>query len=409
MANTLHTDVFNPEILEETVKGRFAQKNAFMGSVLASLGVVVVDGSMPEGGPDAIGTTVKVPRFGVIGEFQEDLGEDTEATVNKIQQTTEESSITHDALAFSTSAWARGNSKVNPNVGDPYVEASDQIQEAATRQMDRRIVTKAAASGVYTKDVYSATVPRTIDYDLIVDAQTDGWHDEQEDIAAIAMHSRTYLDALKLKYNDGSNIMTVSQVADTQISMIAGKRVVISDRLPLTGSSMGTVTSSGTTPPVATLAGTPLGAWRLHIDCTLSHASNTTIRFSTDGGNTWSAEIAAADDGVPVALIDTAKDSLVGVNGRTGITVAFAAGTFNADNLWTANAVLKVTTLVLKKRALAFWYSSGNLALLTDKNILKHSEFAAMHLYSVAHRYGRVPNGTKPGVVPIVHNVGGFT
>ena len=171
---------------------------------------------------------------------------------------------------------------------------------------------------------------------------------------------------------------------------------------------MGSVTSSGTTPPVATLAGTPLGPWRLAIDCTLSHASATTIKFSTDGGNTWSAAIAAADDAVAVPLIDTAADSLVGVNGRTGITVAFASGTFNADNAWTANAVIKSTSLLLKKRALTFYYSSGNLSLLQDRNILKHAEFAAMHLYSVAHRYKRVATGTKPGVCPIIHNVSGF-
>lgn len=408
MANTLHTDVLNPEVLEDTVKGAFAQKTAFMGSALASMGVVIVDGSMPQGGPNAIGTTVRVPRFGVIGEFQEDLGEDTEATVNKIRQTYEDSTVTHDALAFSTSAWARGNSLVNPAVGDPYDEAARQIQEAATRQMDKRIISKAAATGVYTKNVYSATVPRQLDYPLVLEAQTDGWGDEQEDKAALLVHSRAHLDLQKLVDGVGRPLLTVSETDAGPVERINGLRVVISDRVPLTSSTMGTVTSSGTTPPVATLAGTPLGAWRLHIDCTLSHASTTTIKFSTDNGNTWSAEIAASDDGVPVALTDTAADSLVGVNGRTGITVAFAAGTFNADNLWTSTAVLQVTSLILKKRALTFWYSSGNLAVDTDKNILKHSQFAAMHLYSVAHRYAKIPTGTKPGVVPIVHNVSGF-
>lgn len=409
MANTLHTDVFNPEILQDTVRGVFAQKTAFMGSVLVALGVVMVDGSMPEGGPDAIGTSVKVPRFGTIGEFQEDLGEDTEATVNKISQTYEESSITHDALAFSTSAWARGNARVNPAVGDPYEECANQIEKAATRQMDKRIITKAAASGIYTKDVYSTTAPRTFDYDLCVDAMTDAWGDEQEDVVGILMHSRTYLDAQKLKDSAGHNLMTTSQTGDAQISMIAGKRVVVSDRLPLTGSTMGTITSSGTSPPVATLAGTPTGAWRLQIDALTGDATTITFRFSTDGGNTWSGTLTAQDNGVAVDLIDTTADSLVGANGRTGLTVAFASGTFNADNLWTSNAVIKATTLAIKKGALAFWYSSGNLELDEDKNVLKHSRFAAMHLYSVAHRYKRVPNGTKPGVVPIVHNVGGFT
>jgi len=46
-----------------------------------------------------------------------------------------------------------------------------------------------------------------------------------------------------------------------------------------------------------------------------------------------------SDDGVPVALIDPAVDSPVGDNGQTGLTVAFAEGTFNTDNLWTAKTL----------------------------------------------------------------------
>src|SRR5690606_16560451 len=189
-----------------------------------------------------------------------------------------------------------------------------------------------------------------------------------------------------------------------------GVPVVVSDRVPVTGSTMGAVTSSGTSPPVATLAGTPLGAWRLVIDCLESHASDSKIRFSTDGGHIWSAPIDVKDDGVPVALIDPGVDSRVGVNGKTGLTVAFASGTFNADNLWTSNASLEVTSLLLKRRALAFWYNRKALALETDKDIWKHQDLAAMHLYGAAHRYRRVPlpGNTKPGVIKIVHNVTGY-
>jgi hypothetical protein len=85
--------------------------------------------------------------------------------------------------------------------------------------------------------------------------------------------------------------------------------------------------------------------------------------------------------------------------------VAFAAGTFNADNTWTATALLKTRTLLLKRRALAFWYNRSALTLETDKNILAHTDIAAMHLYAAAHRYRRTPGGTKPGIVAIAHNV----
>lgn len=407
MATTINTDVFNPEILTEAVQGAFGQKTAFMGSRLTSLGVAIVEGSMPVGGDDAIGTTVTVPYFGTIGEFVSNA-EGSSVTPSKIKQITETASISRDSLAFSVSRWARFNSRVNPNVGDPYEESARQILAAAERAIDRRLITAASASGVYVKDVYSSSSPVLLTWDLCVDAKFDGWGDEQDDVAALAVHSQTHKDLLKLKDGAGRPLLLSSQVDGGPLDRFCGLPVVVSDRLTVTGSTMGAVTSSGTTPPVATLAGTPLGPWKLQIDCQLSHASDTTIKFSTDNGNTWSAAIAAKDDGVAVPLIDTATDSLVGVNGLTGITVAFAAGTFNADNLWTSTASMKMQSLLLKKRALSFWYSRNHLALETDKDIWKHTDEAAMHLYGAAHRYRRMNGGTKSGVVQLVHNVSGY-
>jgi hypothetical protein len=407
MATTINTDLFNPETLTESVQGEFGQKTAFMGSRMTSLGVVIVSGTMPEGGPEAVGTTITVPRFGTIGEFVSNA-EGSSVTPVKIKQTTETCSITRDSLAISVSAWARGNSFVSPNAADPYEESARQIMKSAERAMDRRIITAASASGVYIKDVYSSTAPVGLTWDLVVDAKFDGWGDEQDEIAALLVHSQAHKDLMKLKDGSGRPMLYSSQAEGGALDTFCGVPVVVSDRVAVTGSTMGAVTSSGTTPPVATLTGTPLGAWRLQIDCQLSHASDTTIKFSTDGGNTWSAAIAATDSGTPVPLIDTATDSMVGVNGATGISVAFASGTFNADNLWTSNASMKVQSCLLKKGALAFWYNKSLLAMETDKDIWKHSKEAAMHLYGAAHRYTRLAGGTKAGVVQIVHNVSGF-
>lgn len=408
MATTINTDAFNPEILTEAVAGVFGQKTAFMGSRLSSLGVVVVASQMPQGGPDAIGTTITMPYWGTIGEFAANA-EGSSVTPAKIKEVTETASISRDSLAFSVSRWAQANGSVNPNVGDPYEESARQILMAAERAMDRRIITAASASGVYVKSVYSSTVPVFLTWDLCVDAKFDGWGDEQDDIAAILVHSQTHKDLMKLKDGAGRPLLLASQTQGGPLDSFCGVPVVVSDRVAVTGSTMGAVTSSGTSPPVATLAGTPLGAWNLHIDAITGTATTITFRFSTDGGNTWSAStLTALDDGVPVALTDTLTDSLVGVNGATGLTVAFAAGTFNADNLYTSTASMKVQSLLLKKRALAFWYSNKHLALETDKDIYKHTDEAAMHLYGAAHRYRRIPGSTKPGVVQIVHNVSSY-
>jgi len=407
MAETIITDVFNPEILTDAVQGAFGQKTAL--GRLAALGVVDVSGTMPRGDADAIGTTIVVPYFNTIGEFVNNP-DGSGITPAAIKQMIEEGTISRDSLGFSVSRWARGNAHVDPAVGDPFVEASRQIVVAAERAIDKRCIDAAGASGVYVKNVYSTSAPRTMDWDLVVDAKFDGWGDEQDDVAAILVHSQTQKDLMKLKDSTGRSLLLSSQQDGGPLDRFCGVPIVVTDRVPVTGSTMGAVTSSGTSPPVATLAGTPLGAWRLHIDLVAGTAHGTaTIRFSTDGGNIWSDPITTALATVALPLIDTAVDSRVGVNGATGLTVAFAAGTFNADNLWTSNAGLKVMSLLLKRKALAFWFCKNALALETDKDIRKHLEEAAMHLYGVAHRYRRLgESSTKPGVVQIVHNVSGY-
>jgi HK97 family phage major capsid protein len=61
----------------------------------------------------------------------------------------------------------------------------------------------------------------------------------------------------------------------------------------------------------------------------------------------------------------------------------------------------KFHSKVVKKGALAFWYSKEP-TVDTDKDILTDSEVMALHLYWVAHRYARTPGATRPGVVDIV-------
>jgi hypothetical protein len=408
-STTVNTDVFNPETLVEAVQGAFAQKTAFMGSLLASQGIVTVRGQMPVGGPSAIGTTVTIPYFGTIGAFVNNP-DGSAVSPSKIKQTNETNTVTRDSLAFQVSRWAEGNASVNPNVGDPYEEAARQIVVAAQRAMDSRIITAASAAGVYVSDVYSSSVPVTISWDMCVDAKFQGWGDEQDDVAAILVHSQTYKDMLKLKDTTGRPLLLDSQTSGGPVDRFAGLAVVVSDRVPITGSTQGAVTSSGTSPPVATLTGTPLGAFKLQIDCVVGGAHGTaTYRFSTDNGNTWSANVTTnATPGTAVALTDTAVDSQVGLNGATGLLVAFAAGTFNADNLYTSTTSVKATSLLLKKGALAFWYADQHLRLQTAEDVTADTDIAAMHLYGVAHRYRRVANGTKAGVVQLTHNVSGF-
>lgn len=406
MAITVNTDMIDVQILGDVVRGVFKQKTAFMGSILVSQGAVRVSGTMPQGGPGAIGKKIDIPYFGTLGEFV--LNADgNSVTPQKLQQVLEQATVARDSLASEASVWAQALAQVDPSVGDPFQEAAAQLQTAAVRAMDKVIIDECVSTPL-VNDFYSASNPVYIDWDRVVDAKTL-WGDEQDAIVAMVVHSQTLADMAKLKDSNGRPLLLMDQTEGPgQVTRFCGVPVVVSDRVPLTGSTMGAVSATGTNPPTATLTGTPLGPWKLAIECQLSHASDTLIRFSTDGGNTWSENLAATDSGTPVPLIDTATDSLVGVNGRTGISVAFASGTFNEDNVWKSQANLKVTDMMLQQDACAFWYNAQRLGAKTDIDILADSDIVAMHLYRAAKMYRRRRGGSRPGVVAIKHNVRGY-
>jgi hypothetical protein len=388
------------QVLEDAVRGRFAQKNVLMNSLLVQGGAVIVNGSMPKGGPRAIGKTIEVPYFGTIGDFA-DNPDGSSVTPTTLGETSETGTISRDSIAIEVSAWAEG---VGELVGaDPYQEGVRQIEESVGRAMDKAIVTAAAGTPLIVNH-YSATTPVYIDWDKVIDASAI-WGDEGDEIVGMAVHSRTLVDMAKLKDASGRPLLLQNMTdGQRQVRTFAGVPLVVSDRCPLTGSAMGTVVSAGTSPPAVTLSGVPLGPWNLKLDCVVGGANlaGSTFRFSTDGGNTWSATMQCA---ASVPLIDTATDSLVGVNGKTGVTAAFAEAAFNADNEWTATAKLKATSLIFQRGALAFWFNRARMGLQTDKNILSDTDIAAMHLYRVAHRYRRRQGGTKPGVIAVNHNL----
>lgn len=408
MAITINTDMIDVQILMEVVRGRFKGKNALMGSVLTSSGAIRVSGTMPKGGASAVGKKIDIPYFGTLGEFV-DNADGSAITPSKLGQMFEQATVARRSLAAEVSAWAQGVGAIDPNVGDPYEEAADQIMAAATRAMDSIMVAECATTPLVV-DVYSATVPVFLNWDLVTDAQTL-WGDEQDAIVGMTMHSQSKADVAKLKDSAGRNLLLLDQTQGVgSINRFNGLPLVVSDRVPLTGSTMGTVTSAGTSPPVLTITGTPLGPWKLMIDCVLGGAHETaTYRFSTDGGNTWSATITTAAAAATQALNDTAVDSLVGMNGKTGLTVAFAAGTFNADNTWKSKANLKVTDLIFQQDAAAFWYNANRLGLKSDEDILADTDITASHLYYAPKLYRRRRGGARPGCIALKHNVQGYT
>lgn len=388
---------FNVQVLTDTVRGRFAQKTAFMGSIFVSQGAVIVRDNMREGDPSFIGNEVTIPYFGTIGDFIANA-EDNASVPSVLKLTNEKATVARSSLSFETTRWSRQS---GPNDADPYEEAAEQILTSATRRMDGLAIAEAASTPL-SLDKYSATVPQYLDWNYIVDGRAK-WGDEQDDIVAMCISSRAESDLRKLVNGQG-NPLLVEDMTGSGLTKFCGVPLVTSDSMPLTGSTMGAVVSAGT--PVLTLSGEPLGAWDLKIKAIVGGALATwTFQFSTDGGNTWSSTLTSA---ASVPLIDTASDSLVGKNGKTGITVAIAAGTAGGSDTWTSTANIKQTTLILQKGALAFWYNRQALELLTHADILKDNTLAAMHMYHATKLYRRRNGGTKPGVVALKHNVRGY-
>ncbi len=393
MARTTKTDVLIPEIFTEAVQGAFAQKDAFRGSNLVRTGAAVVSGEFP-GGPTSIGNEVEVPYFSLLGDFVSNP-DGSAVSPAKLGQTGEKATVSRDSLAFEVTRWAQSSKG-----GDAYEESARQIVMAAERAIDKRCIDAATAAGGLRTDVYNAGAPVYLTYDLVVDAKSM-WGDDQDDVAAMIVTSRALADLYKMKDLNGLPLLT--RAVDGGLPSFLGMPVVVSDRMPVTGSGMGSVTSAGTTPPTVTLSGTPSGPWKLRIIITVGGTLGVAkFKFSTDGGQNYSAEFTTA---ASVPLLDTAIDSLIGINGATGITAAFAAGTYNVDNVYTATASPKARTLLVKKGALAFWYNRAGLQLQTDRDILADSGIGAMHLYAAAIRYRRRPGSVRPGVVEIAHNV----
>lgn len=94
--------------------------------------------------------------------------------------------------------------------------------------------------------------------------------------------------------------------------------------LGLTFGGMGTVTAAGTTPPTVTLSGVPNGPYSLRIETGAGALGAATFRGSLDGGATWPY---TGTTGASVPLSSPIA---------SGLTVAFGAGTYAADNVYTS-------------------------------------------------------------------------
>jgi len=410
MATITKSNQIIPELFAEAVDGAFASASAFMGAEAVNLGIVQVNGSFPQAGPDKIGSTVSVPYFGSLGEFVSRT-DGTPATATASSMSKEQGTIDCGTLGFELTTWA-GSVPVPGR--SPYEVYAGQVLQAAERWCDRKIIDAACAGNnqlVY--DVYSSTTPKNMDYDVLV-SSLGLWRDRGRlnEIAAIAVSSATMIDLLKLKDAVGRPLLVLPNEPGIP-PVIFGKPLIVSDRLPTDNSSLTAVTSAGTSPPTITVATSanregitgPVRPADIKIACTTTGALGAwKFKLSIDGGATFTADDAYTS-GATVELLDPLDPA----GGKLGITLSIAAGSASANNTWVFKTITKQTSLLLKKNSLVFWYNAQYAGVLQSVPVpLNDSMIYASHLYSVAHRYIRLPGQNLPGVVKIRHNAGGL-
>ncbi|APD09742.1 Phage capsid family protein [Thermus brockianus] len=217
MPVTTRSDLFIPEVLADAVAGAWPDRVALLGTE-----AVVESRTLP--GDAKGGDRVRIPYFGVLGEY-EVVGEGQSLTPTKLTMTTEEAVVQRAGKLFEITAWAR----MAAMYADPYAEATRQLLEGARRTFDRALVEAAASTtggGVQTVNASSGT----ISYDAIVDALS-AFGESEDSVAAVVMHPKVLNDLRKAKSNDGMPLFLNPQ--DGGRPRVLGLPIIVSRRAPV--------------------------------------------------------------------------------------------------------------------------------------------------------------------------------
>lgn len=415
MPQTTKSDVIIKDVFDTTVRGAFAAGRAFKSSLAAGLGIVKLNDTFDVSDPKMIGKNVNIPYFGSVGVMV-DNPDGSSVTPAKLGQTQEQAVVQRGTIGLELTRWA---DKGAVGDGDVYEEWAQQAVESAELYMDR-VIFKAACSGnnqlIY--DVYDANTPRNFSDIVLVEALRR-WGDRGslDRVAGIGVHSDTMVDLLKMRDANG-NTNTILDLSG-EYPKLMGRPLIVSDAFGPDITMAGvTPASSGTTPPVITFTDTtnregntgPVRPIDLQIKCTTIGALATwKFQISIDGGATFYGLPSGVGTGDYVSAATVALyDPLDPAQGLLGLTLNIAAGNAAANNLWKAKSVAKHVTLLMKKGSLAFWYNRQALELLQATKPYGDYTENALHLYCCAHRYVRMPNEPRTGVVKVRHNAGGL-
>ena len=218
MPVTTTSNVIIPEVLAAMIAAEIPGQLALAGSDA----VTVLDNL--KGGP---GNTIKIPRWGTIGDFTE-VAEGIAMPVVNIAAT---------AATATVKKFARGvevtDEALLASYDDPLKEVARQFARYAARAADRELITAAETSTLQHE------ASGTITLNDIVDA-IGKWNDASVNISGLVVHSKVYRDLIKL-----AEFKTLTQKADQVIEkgvvgMVYGVPIRVSDAITTVAGSPNT-------------------------------------------------------------------------------------------------------------------------------------------------------------------------
>ena len=169
MTVTSSTDLVKTQIMTDAVRAALKGKLGLMDSVFVSSGAIRVFGTMPKRGRRAIGTTIEVPYWAALGDFER-LTESQSTTPQKVAMTYETATVVRDSISFETSAWAVGTADAE-GFDDPITVLSQEAAKSAKRCMDKAMITAGSSSPLLTS-IYNATTPKYLTWQEVLKAMS---------------------------------------------------------------------------------------------------------------------------------------------------------------------------------------------------------------------------------------------
>lgn len=220
MAATTISSVLDPQLLADSVQAAIAAGIPVMRGTGAGLIVPGLPSSARVNG-----TTVTVPYFGTLGEF-ETVDDGTALTPVELTSASQTATVAHGGLSAEITRWAASNGQ------DPIAEATRQIMVSYERYLDGLLLTQAQRNtatewDAFTHDI-SAVGAGTITYDAIVEAIAL-YGDEADDIACMVVNSKVAKDLRLLKRTDGSPLFVKGETG--KLSTVLDIPLVVSNRI----------------------------------------------------------------------------------------------------------------------------------------------------------------------------------